>query len=148
MPEQTIETWTPETYLGYGRASRFVSATTMAKDKTVEYKAAGAPRNGEWNLSGKWTITREYIVPENSGALQLGFQAKNVFLVIEPEMPEGKIGVQLDGVQASDTPDVRDGILLPRGSRLYQLVALKASGKHVLSLKVTGKLRLFAFTFG
>jgi cytochrome c biogenesis protein CcdA/thiol-disulfide isomerase/thioredoxin len=148
MSEQSIESLTPETYLGYGRAAGFVSDTKMVSGSVAEYKAAGLPENGEWNLSGKWTVTKEYIVPENEGSLHLGFDAKNVFLVVEPESREGKIEIRVDGVPAGDTHDVKNGVLHPRESRLYQLVALDIAGPHVLTLDVIGKLRLFAFTFG
>ena len=80
--------------------------------------------------------------------MQLGFDAKNVFLVIEPETHEGKIRILVDGKMSGDTPDVKNGILVPGESRLYQLVALDVPGPHVLNLEVSGKLRLFAFTFG
>jgi cytochrome c biogenesis protein CcdA/thiol-disulfide isomerase/thioredoxin len=148
VPEQNIESSTPETYLGYSRARGFASDVPMVIDRATEYRPAGVPGNGEWNLSGKWTVTKEYIVPQREGTLQLGFDAKNVFLVIEPETRNGRIRIRLDGAQAGDTQDVRKGILLPKESRLYQLVALNASGQHVLRLDVIGKLRLFAFTFG
>jgi hypothetical protein len=87
-------------------------------------------------------------VPETSGTLQLGFNAKNVFLVIEPAGQGGTIGVSVDGKKGADTPDVKDGALLPRESRMYQLVGLKQAGSHLLRLEVQGKVRLFAFTFG
>jgi cytochrome c biogenesis protein CcdA/thiol-disulfide isomerase/thioredoxin len=147
-PEQTSESLTPETYLGYSRAQGFPSDMQMVMDRANEYKATGVPKDGEWNLAGRWTVTKEYIVPESEGRLQLGFDAKNVFLVVEPETREGKIRIRLDGEPAGDTPDVKNGILRPSESRLYQLVALKAAGPHVLILEVIGKLRLFAFTFG
>jgi cytochrome c biogenesis protein CcdA/thiol-disulfide isomerase/thioredoxin len=149
IPEQTIQSKTPETYLGYGRAQRFASGERMVMDKAARYTAGDILQNGEWDLSGKWTVTKEYIIPEQKGDLRLGFEAKNVFLVVESEDRNGRIKVRLDGKPLpSDTPDVRKGILIPEASRLYQLVALENPGRHVLSLEVTGKLRLFAFTFG
>jgi cytochrome c biogenesis protein CcdA/thiol-disulfide isomerase/thioredoxin len=148
IPEQSIQSLTPEIYLGYGRAQGFVSDTSMAVERAAEYKASGLPENGEWNLSGKWTVTKEYIVPENEGNLQLGFDAKDVFVVIESETREGKIKIRVDGKPAGDNPDVKNGVLQPVESGLYQLVALDTPGPHVLTLVVIGKLRLFAFTFG
>jgi cytochrome c biogenesis protein CcdA/thiol-disulfide isomerase/thioredoxin len=146
--EQSIQSRTPETYLGYMRAQGFAGTTPPARDKPADYSAERLPGNGEWNLSGKWTIAGEYILPITKGTLQLGFDAKNVFLVIQPETPGGKIEIKVDGLRSNDTPDVRNGILMPKESRLYQLVALKTPGLHVLNLAVSGKLRLFAFTFG
>jgi hypothetical protein len=117
-------------------------------DKPAEYRPARRPANGEWNLSGAWTISRQYIVPRSSGALELGFDARNVFLVVEPEAAGGRITVSVDGRRAADTGDVKAGMAAPSESRLYQLVGLASAGPHVLHLEVTGKLRLFAFTFG
>jgi hypothetical protein len=114
----------------------------------TDYLPARVPQNGEWNLSGKWTITQQYVLPESSGTLQLGFQAKNVFLVIEPQGSGGKITVNVDGQPGADTADVKDGTLAPRESRVYQLVGLKQAGAHLLRLEVQGQVRLFAFTFG
>ena len=67
------------------------------------------PGNGEWNLRGKWTIKSQFVVPENEGVLELGFNAKNVFLVIEPEENGGKIDVSVDGKVSDDTAEVRSG---------------------------------------
>lgn len=44
--------------------------------------------------------------------------------------------------------NVRDGVLVPDSSRVYQVVALEEPGDHLLRLEITGALRLFAFTFG
>jgi cytochrome c biogenesis protein CcdA/thiol-disulfide isomerase/thioredoxin len=147
-PAPQLESQTPETYLGYDRGQGFVSAVNVVADKPVDYKPARAPHNGEWNLTGTWTISPQYVVPESSGTLQLGFDAKNVFLVMEPQAPEGSISVFVDGSQAGDTADLKKGTLEPRESRMYQLVGLNTPGPHILRLEVKGKIRLFAFTFG
>jgi cytochrome c biogenesis protein CcdA/thiol-disulfide isomerase/thioredoxin len=147
-PATAIESYTPETYLGYDRGRGFASNTVPVPDKPADYLPARTPANGEWNLTGKWTITPQYVVPQDSGTLQLGFNAKNVFLVIEPGQPVGEIAVSVDGRPGDDTADVRNGVLAPRESRMYQLVGLKQAGPHLLRLEVHGNVRLFAFTFG
>jgi cytochrome c biogenesis protein CcdA/thiol-disulfide isomerase/thioredoxin len=148
LPEQQIQAQTPETYLGYDRARGFASAVAPVFDAPADYRPARVPENGEWNLTGRWTITPQYIVPQSSGTLQLGFQAKNVFLVIEPQSRDASIQVRVDGSPPADTADVKNGRLEPAESRMYQLVGLKRPGAHLLKLEVKGKLRLFAFTFG
>ena len=147
-PAPVLQSQTPETYLGYDRGQGLVSAVNPVADKPVDYRPSRAPGNGEWNLTGTWTISPQYIVPESAGTLQLGFDAKNVFLVVEPQASGGSIVVSVDGSPAADTPDLRKGLLEPRESRMYQLVGLNASGPHTLRLDVKGKIRLFAFTFG
>ena len=86
-------------------------------------------------------------MPESAGVLELGFTARNVFLVIEPD-GSGRVKVSVDGEVSRNTADVKDGVLLAGESRLYQLVGLRRAGEHVLRLEVEGNLRLFAFTFG
>jgi cytochrome c biogenesis protein CcdA/thiol-disulfide isomerase/thioredoxin len=143
-----LEARTPETYLGYGRAERFVSAGSPVHDQAVQYRPAATRDDGQWTLEGRWTIADEYIVPLTAGVLQLRFNARNVFLVVEPEEAGGSIRVWVDGEPAADTADVKGGSLAPTESRLYQLVGLSQAGPHLLRLEVKGKLRLFAFTFG
>jgi cytochrome c biogenesis protein CcdA/thiol-disulfide isomerase/thioredoxin len=143
-----LDDQTPETYLGYERGQGFASAVAAQAGKVVDYKPGKRAGNGQWNLEGKWTIDSQYIVPESGGALNLGFQAKNVYLVVEPEGQGGNIAVRMDGAPVPDTPDVKGGVLKPTESRLYQLVKLPSGGEHTLRLVVSGRLRLFAFTFG
>ena len=147
-PEAKLESQTAETYLGYSRAQGFSSDTAPVPNRPTLYKPAKKPANGEWTLEGNWTIAGEYVVPENSGVLELGFYAKDVFLVIEPSEGSGQISVTVDGYSANNTNDVRDGLLVTDSSRLYHLVKQSKPGEHILRLEVDGDLRLFAFTFG
>ncbi len=147
-PAPQIDAQTPETYLGYDRGSGFTSSVNPVPDKPVAYKPGAALGVGDWSLDGTWTMTPQYIVPTAGGTLQMKFNAKNVFLVIEPQAGGGSVQVDVDGAPPADTPDVKAGVLRPNQSRLYQLVGLGAAGTHELRLKVSGELRLFAFTFG
>jgi len=139
---------THELYLGYGRTTGFLSEAELKRNAEYEYESAGDPENGEWSLDGLWTFGREWILSEDSGELEMGFHAKDVFLVIEPLYEGGTIEIEIDGEPVEDTPDVRNGILRADESRLYQLVKLKKSGRHKLKLRTNGRYRLFAFTFG
>ena len=149
-PDEKIQAQTPETYLGYDRAKGFASAVKPVYGAPAEYKPARVPGNGEWNLTGTWTINPQFIAPDprSSASLELGFQARNVFLVIEPQSRGASIRVSVDGAAPADTADVTTGLLEPTESRMYQLVGLKRPGAHLLRLEVTGNVRLFAFTFG
>ncbi|MBI9102753.1 MAG: cytochrome c biogenesis protein DipZ [Spirochaetales bacterium] len=142
------ESRTPEIYLGYGRSEGFTSQPEILPDGAEVYTSPVKPANGEWTLEGEWTIERESVFTTETGVLELGFHAKNVFLVIEPLKMNGRIEIRLDGKQVGDSPDVVDSMLFPEESRLYQLVALPESDEHILSLTVQGEMRLFAFTFG
>ncbi len=150
---------TPETYLGYSRAKNFISEVPPSFDTPAQYTPAGAPGNGEWSLDGVWTITGEYVVPEEIGTLEIGFHAKEVFLVIDPGdtggsgakapgLSTGSIDVLVDGKPVENTTDITGGSLIPDESRLYHLVNLDKPGEHTLTLEVSGNLKLYAFTFG
>jgi len=143
-----LDSRTYETYLGYGRAKNFTSAVGPVIDSPADYAPAGVPREGEWSLDGEWIIAREYVVPTESGALQIGFRAKDVYLVIDPTDGGGNVEVLVDGVRAGSTSDVTGGLLVPSESRLYHLVGLEKAGEHLLKLHVSGQLKFYAFTFG
>ena len=146
--EFSYESKTPESYLGYQRSEGFISDQPTVAGVATAYTADALPGNGEWTLDGTWKVSKEYVASTGTGTLNLGFNAKNVYLVIEPVGEGGEIDVLLDGGQVADTADVRNGKLRPDESRLYRLIELDKPGNHVLSLEVRGELRLFAFTFG
>jgi len=148
MPEPEYTSRTPETYLGYSRADAFVSVPAGLHGETANYTVRGKPGNGEWGVQGRWTVYPDYVVPETAGMLTLGFDARNVFLVIAPGEDAGRIHVRVDGATPADTSDVHDGLLIPDESRLYRVVELKKEGRHTLQLDVHGNMKLFAFTFG
>jgi thiol-disulfide isomerase/thioredoxin len=147
---EATEAKTPETYLGYARGRGFASAVEPVPDKLAEYRPARVPGGGEWNLSGSWTIRAEHSESQGSSpaSIELGFDAKDVYLVIEAVEAGASMRVRLDGEIPADTRDLEKGSLVPDSGRLYHLVSLAASGGHVLHIDVKGKMRLFAFTFG
>jgi cytochrome c biogenesis protein CcdA/thiol-disulfide isomerase/thioredoxin len=147
-PDASLADETPETYLGFERGSFLASAVPPVPNAPLDYKPARVPGEGEWNLDGKWTISGQFVRPESEGSLALGFNAKDVYLVAEPEGAGGSIAVLVDGVPAAATEDTRSGLLKPDASRLYHIVALKGGGRHLLKLEVKGRLRLYSFTFG
>ena len=147
-PMYDIDANTPETYLGYDRGSGFASGPAPVKDKFASYDREHMIANGEWTISGKWKISKEFIEPEKSGTLEFAFNARNVFLVIVPVEQNAAIRVFVDDTVSANTPDVKNGILTVNGSRLYQLAGLDKMGTHILKLEIQGKMRLFAFTFG
>ena len=139
---------TPETYLGYGRTEGFLSEDLRVKEEPVDYLRGHEPENGEWNLEGTWTIRRDFIESEDEGVLELGYHARQVFLVVEPLDKDIRIEVRVDGEISENTADVRGGVLFPGESRLYELVNQPQSDGHTLRLEVTGAVRFYAFTFG
>ncbi|MGO8692341.1 MAG: cytochrome c biogenesis protein DipZ [Rectinemataceae bacterium] len=147
-PDLKLASNTPETYLGYARGRGLASAVRPIADTPTAYTPARSPGNGEWTLNGVWTIHKEYVQPASKGTLQFGFDAKDVYLVVEPAEGGGSISASLDGSGKAEGPDLSHGMLVPDVSRLYHIVALKSASSHVLTLDIKGNLRLFAFTFG
>ena len=137
---QGISSNTPETYLGYARSKGFLSGGVLSTGKQQQYSIPEVPKNGEWGLEGRWTVNRHNIESVNSGALELGYEAKNVFLVIEPVLENGSVTVFLDGRE--------EKTIHPDSSRMYQLIERNEPGPHLLRLEVEGTIRLYAFTFG
>ncbi len=134
-----ISSSTPETYLGYGRRTGFLTEDSNGPEQR-EFSLSREPENGEWGLEGVWSIQRNSIESSGTGNLTLGFEAKDVFLVIEPVSKDGKITVYLDGVKQK-TIEIDE-------SRMYQLVDMGSPGDHILKLEIEGTMRFYAFTFG
>lgn len=138
---------TAETYLGYSRSAGLV-ADAQVRDQQAAYHLPESLQPGEWALSGEWTIRNDFIELDGTGALQLGFEAKDLFIVVEPRDEQSMINVEIDGSIPFDTTDVKEGILHPAGSRLYHLASFEGSASHLLTLTIQGHVRLYTFTFG
>jgi cytochrome c biogenesis protein CcdA/thiol-disulfide isomerase/thioredoxin len=144
----------PETYVGYGRAERFVSPGGQAKDQPKSYAAAPLSLN-DWSLEGDWTVARQSARSNGpSGAIAYRFHARDLHLVlgsatgrpirfrvtIDGKAPGGDAGVD---VKSDGTGTVTD-------ERLYQLVRQKGDVRdrtfriEFLDPGATA----FAFTFG
>lgn len=146
--EDKNEALTPETYLGYGRSEGFTTPDEVMENQYKIYRKEILKKSGEWTVEGEWAVTKEYIVNGSAGALSLNFQAKDVFLVIEPVDEQVELNIRIDGKIPPDTKDVIKGVIRPSESRHYQLIGLEEGEKHILNIKVNGKARFFAFTFG
>ncbi|MGD9490785.1 MAG: cytochrome c biogenesis protein DipZ [Methanoregulaceae archaeon] len=138
---------TPEVYLGYERAKGFLS-DALVPDKLTRFSLASDVKPGQWSLEGEWIIRNDFIEIDGSGKLELGFEGKDIFLVVEPRGSGSSVTVEIDGKLAGDTVDVQGGVLHPRESRLYHLASFGETGEHTLILSIEGHVRLYTFTFG
>ena len=138
---------TPEVYLGYERAKGFLSDAPVP-DKLTRFSLASEEKPGQWSLEGEWIIRNDFIEIDGSGKLELGFEGKDIFLVVEPRGSGSSFTVEIDGKLAGDTVDVQGGVLNPRESRLYHLASFGEPGEHTLILSIEGHVRLYTFTFG
>lgn len=141
---------TPETYLGYRRAAAFSSPEKVVRDASAEYSFPAALELHRWALSGPWTHEGEAVKSEGPAKLRLRFQARRIYLVIQPPpgMAPPEVRLRVDG-KPTLTPDAPDGLLKLGGDRLYQLFDGSSPTEGVLEVEVGGAgVRLFAFTFG
>jgi len=86
-----------------------------------------------------------------SSRLDINFNARRVFLVLGSDGGKKPMQVLLDGkpISAADGgPDVKNGVAMISGQRLYSLVNLPNVQDHVLTLKPAYGITGYAFTFG
>lgn len=145
----TNDAKTPETYLGYERMQNFASPESVTENKPTAYTAPKDIPQDNFAFSGKWSLMNEYASPQKGAKLQLNFEAKEVFLVMRPKNGTAKVKVFLDDKQQNLGADVKNGVVTINQDRLYKLIKLPTSGRHLLRLEFEDtNAELFAFTFG
>jgi len=141
---------TPETYLGSLRADGWVEPVKNG-EKTFDSPAADSLELNEFAFGGTWDITDDGATSISDAAINLRFQAKNVFLVLGAKDGPAEVEVLLDGRPVSDRDageDVEGGVAQISSERLYRLVELKQADEHTLSLRFEPGVSGYAFTFG
>jgi cytochrome c biogenesis protein CcdA/thiol-disulfide isomerase/thioredoxin len=142
-------TQTPETYLGAGRAERFVKPVAVG---VHDYGALpGSLPPDHLAYGGRWTILSDGATASVGAQLALDFTARRVFLVLGAPGGKRRLEVRLDGrVPAPDVSgaDVRNGSAEIGEQRLYRLVELPSVGRHRLTLRFAPGISGYAFTFG
>ena len=150
-PEYDIYAKTPETYIGYNRASTFASLEPIAPDKVIKYiKPANLP-NDLFALEGDWEVNGENASPKSGAKLYLNFESKEVYLVARPkkEGVSAQFKVYLDGKAQELGADAPNGVVKVDSDKLYKLINLDSPGRHELRLEfLDDNVEIFAFTFG
>jgi thiol-disulfide isomerase/thioredoxin len=133
------ELTTPETYLGYSRLdpSAFVGRVVPDAPSTYNFPGPSLDLN-RLAYAGSWRVESARIVAGDGARLRLGFQARDIYLVLGGK---GRLGVLVDGrpvrdVRVSGTP------------RLYTLARFFQVRKGLLELRFAPGLEAYAFTFG
>ena len=127
----------PETYLGYERLQYLVGAPP-AVDRASTYQFPGSLPPGGYGLSGIWTIGAEKATSGAGAALELGFQADDIYLVLGGS---GTVAVAVDGRKTQT-------ITVSGVPRLYTLLSGSTLRTGVLTLTFTPGVDAFDFTFG
>ncbi len=145
----------PETYIGYSRASHFVSPGGPVHDVRHGYGLVALNLN-DWALGGSWTVGGQQAVLETAGGqIAYRFHARDLHLVLGPG-DNGKpvrFRVTIDGKalgadHGSDIDGQGNGIVTE--NRLYQLI--RQAGPvtdHTFEIEFLDPgVRAYSFTFG
>jgi cytochrome c biogenesis protein CcdA/thiol-disulfide isomerase/thioredoxin len=144
----------PETYIGYARAERFVSPGGLQRDEPKTYAAAPLTLN-QWALEGPWIDSRQSARSLGAGAkISFRFHARDLHLVLGSASGKPiRFRVTIDGKAPGANAGVdvaADGSGIVRGQRLYQLV--RQSGRvseRTFTIEFLDPgVEAFSFTFG
>jgi Thioredoxin like C-terminal domain/AhpC/TSA family len=157
---ETAADWTslgsPESYVGYGRATGFASPGGLVPDERHVYSVPAELRLNHWALSGAWRIGVEpALLDEPGGSISYRFQARDLHLVMGPPRarPPVRFTVRLDG----GPPGRAHGIDVDeRGNgtaeyqRMYQLIRQAPPiGDRTFEIEfLDAGVEAFVFTFG
>ncbi len=145
----------PETYIGYQRASNFTSPERVNSDAPQNYTTT-EPGLNEWGLAGIWTVGPEQATLNRAGgAITYRFMARDLHLVLGPSA-DGKpvrFQVTVDGrapAESHGTDIDADGNGTVTQTRLYQMVRQAGDVKErTFEVRFLDPgVKAFAFTFG
>jgi hypothetical protein len=118
---------TPETYVGYARATGLASSG-VEPDRRRDYAAPPGLSLNQWALSGAWTIGEQITtLNEPGGRIAFRFHGRDLNLVLGPEVEAQPVrfralidGAPPDGARGIDLDEQGKGTIT--AARLYQLV--------------------------
>lgn len=152
-PDYSIQTRTPELYLGHLRVEHLTSPEKILENVPGEYSYPQRQEESTFSFHGKWLIGREYAAPAKGSKLRLHFESKEVFLVARPREgnTEGVMRITFNE-KKPDTEageDVENGNVTIKKDALYKLIHLQKMGQGILEIEfMDDHLELYAFTFG
>jgi cytochrome c biogenesis protein CcdA/thiol-disulfide isomerase/thioredoxin len=146
----SLETTTPETYLGAARAEGYANGTIRSgtQDFGQEPLAIAAD---QFAYSGAWQIGAASATAARDAGIEADFTAEKVFLVLGSPGATRQVEVLLDGAPIPDRlagEDVKGSAATIDSHRLYRLVDLPRAGRHRLELRFQPGVSGYAFTFG
>jgi hypothetical protein len=144
----------PETYIGYYRAERFVSPGGLAEDKPKTYAPAPLSLN-DWSFEGPWLDSPQSARSLAPGAkISFRFHARDLHLVLGSATGKPiRFRVTLDGKAPGSDAGVDvggDGMGVVKEQRLYQLVRQKGPVRdRTFTIEFLDPgVDAFSFTFG
>ena len=145
----------PETYVGYARATGFASPGGFVPDRSQVYREPSRLRLNNWALAGDWTVGEQVAtMNEPGGRIVHRFRARDVNLVLGSRSGGGRTGfvVTVDGQppRGSHGLDVdAQGAGTVAEERLYQLI--RQDGpilERTFEITFAGSAQAYVFTFG
>lgn len=145
-----------ETYIGYERASGFVSVTGKRHDAPFTYHVPAKLKLNEWALGGVWTVHDENAALQDAGGrISFRFHARDLHLVLGPDS-QGKpvrFRILIDNKMPGNdhgTDINADGEGTVTDHRLYQLVRQHGDiADHTFSIEFLDPgVQAYSFTFG
>jgi thiol-disulfide isomerase/thioredoxin len=146
----------PETYVGYARASGFASPGGLVRDQSHLYEEPENLELNEWSLAGDWTVGGQPTeLNEPGGQIMHRFHARDVNLVMGARDGEGSVGfqVRVDGEPPGDVGGLdvdEEGNGTVAEERLYQLFRQPGNDSDrtfEISFEDSG-VQAYVFTFG
>ena len=139
LPDTTpTEETTPESYLGYHYQLPYLAGQSVQEDQAAVYTPPSPVPPDEFAFSGEWTVGSESAKAGTSVAIDLRFQASDVYLVLGGT---GTVTVSVNGQ--------RTKIVTVSGEpKLYTLVQSSSWHAALLSLAVSPGVDAYDFTFG
>ncbi|MGA2563562.1 MAG: cytochrome c biogenesis protein DipZ [Steroidobacteraceae bacterium] len=146
----------PETYIGYERATHFSSPAGIASDQPKTYAEPSTLQLNQWALAGNWTVRDEdAVLNQAPGAITFRFYARDLHLVMGPGA-DGKpirFRVRLDGAPPAQSHGVDidiQGNGVVHEQRLYQLIRQSNEiAEHTFSIEFLDQgVQAYSFTFG
>jgi thiol-disulfide isomerase/thioredoxin len=118
----------PETYVGYARASGLASPGGMEPDRSRLYVEPPRLELNQWALSGDWTVGNQITtLNEPGGRITFRFHSRDLNLVLGPEVEREFVrflvlidGAPPNGARGIDVDEGGNGTIA--GARLYQLI--------------------------
>ena len=146
----------PETYIGYSRASNFSSPGGASHDRPHDYALPDAIHLNRWALAGDWTVGREAaVLNAPNGRIAHRFHARDLHLVLAPAPDAGPVRFRalLDGgppgaAHGDDTDEHGEGTVTE--PRLYQLIRQRGHvSEHTFEITFLDPgVHAYVFTFG
>jgi hypothetical protein len=146
----------PETYVGYGRATGFVSPGGVVADEPHVYSSPATLHRNQWALSGAWRVGLEPAhLAEAAGSIAFEFLARDLHLVMGPPAghPPVRFAVRMDGQPPGPAHGVdvdESGSGIADYLRMYQLIRQPGSvGDRRFEVQFLDPgVEAFVFTFG